>query len=456
MLGSTKPAIQSSIGRQTQWGGARLVNCFAEQGTGDQRDAFMVQLIPGLVQFTSLGVTPRGLHRMGDTLFAVAGTSLYSVTSAGVATSLGTIPGTGRVRMASNGTQIGIVAGANGTTGYVWNGTTISTPANLPAAVSDVAYIDGYLLWTVASNDQFVISALNDATVYDPLDIATVEGSPDDLVGLIVDHREVQFYGKQSIEIWYNSGASDFPFERQGNAFIERGCMARDTTVKMDNSVYFLGDDRIVYRLDGYSPIRVSTHAIEYAIRNATDFFGCTYSHEGHKFYVLNTDDGTYAYDVSTGAWHERKSTGLDNWRVGFSESVFNTTIFAAHNGTKLYTASYDTYAEDGDTISMEIMLPIIESPDRRRLNCYAFEFLCEAGVGLTTGQGSDPQAMLTYSDDGGHTWSNELWRTMGAIGQYSTRAIWRKLGQFRQRQFKITITDPVRRAALGYFVDAR
>ena len=136
----------------------------------------------------------------------------------------------------------------------------------------------------MADSDQFVISALNDALTYDPLDIATAEGSPDDLIGLIVDHREVQFYGKHSIEIWYNSGAADFPFERQGNAFIERGCLARDSIIKIDNSVMFVGDDRIVYRLDGYSPIRISTHALEADIASATDFWAFSYTQEGHKY----------------------------------------------------------------------------------------------------------------------------------------------------------------------------
>ena len=449
-----RPALQTSQGRSSTWSGSKLVNCFSEMGNGDQREAFNLSLIPGLVEFDELATSPvRGVHRMGDVLYAVAGSRLYSVTSGAVATDEGEIPGTGRVRMADNGSELAIVSG---TTGYVLSGGSITTPANIPAAVSDVAYIDGYILWTVADSGQFVISALNNATSYDALDIATVEGSPDDLVGVMVDHREVQFYGKESIEIWYNSGAADFPFERQGNAFIERGCFDRDSIVKIDNSVHFLGDDMVVYRLDGYQPMRISTHAIEYDIRNATEAWAFTYTQEGHKFYCLNTDVGCFVFDMSTGAWHERKSDGLDNWRVGSAVRVYDQTIFGSNTTGKLYTASLETYTEDSETISMEITLPTVESGTRQRVTCYAFELLAETGVGLSTGQGSDPQAMLTYSDDGGKTWSNEMWRTLGAIGTYNTRAVWRKLGQFRQRQFKIVITDPVRRSVLSYFVDAR
>lgn len=448
-----KPSLQYSQGRSAPWSGSKLVNCFAEQGNGDQRDMFAVMLIPGLVEFDELATYPlRGVHRMGDTLYAVSGSRLYSVSSLGFATDLGFIGGTARAPMADNGTELAIVGG---TTPYVYSGSSITTPANLPAAVSDVDFIDGYILWTVADTGQFVISSINDALTYDPLDIATVEGSPDHLVGLLVDHREVQFYGKKSIEIWYNSGAADFPFARQGNAFIERGCPWRDSIVKIDNSVHFVGDDRVVYRLDGYNPIRISSHAIEYELRNATDFWGYEYTQEGHKFYVLCSDVGTFAFDMSTNAWHERKSLDRENWRAGFAVRCYDTTIFGDNETGKLYTASLDTYTEDGETISAEITLPTFEA-DRNDVTMHTFELLCETGVGLTTGQGSDPQVSLQYSDNGGRSWSNELWRSMGVTGDYTARCVWRKLGQFRQRQIKLTITDPVRRFVIGYFADIR
>jgi hypothetical protein len=448
-----KPALQSTEGRSKPWSGSKLVNCFAEQGNGDQRDMFAVMLIPGLVPFCALPTLPvRGVHRMGDTLYAVGGARLYSVSSAGVATDLGAIAGAGRVRMADNGDELCIVGG---TVGHVLSAGAVTTPATLPA-VSDVEYMDGYMLWTVAGDDTFVISALRDALTYDPLDIATVEGSPDDLVGLIVDHREVQFYGQKSIEIWYNSGASDFPFERQGNAFIERGCFSRDSIVQIDNSVHFVGDDRIVYRLDGYTPMRISTHALEYQIRNAADFWAFEYTQEGHKNYCLCTDVGTFVYDMSTQLWHDRKSLDMANWRVGVAARCYDATVFGSNTTGDLYTASLDVYDEDGDTISLEIELPTIESGDGRRMNMYSFELICEAGVGLTTGQGSDPQAMLAYSDDGGRTWSNEMWRSLGGIGEYTVRPTWGPLGDFYSRQMRLVITDPVRRLTLGYLADVR
>lgn len=451
-LRQVKPALQFSQGRSLPWSGASLVNCFAEKADGDKQTDFAIMAIPGLAEFATITAGEgRGVHVMGDAIYTVVGEKLYSVGSAGTVALIGTVTGTGPVRMADNGQELAICAAP---IGYVYSGGSLTTPAGLPL-VSDVAYIDSYLVWTVYDSDQCIYSGINDATSYDALDVFTAEGSPDGAVGLIADHRELQIYGASTIEIFYNAGGSDNVFERQGNAFIERGCFDRDSIAKIDNSVHFYGDDRIVYRLDGYTPFRISTHAIEYQLRNATYARGFVYTQEGHKFYVLNTDVGCFAYDMATGTWHQRKSFGLDNYRVGSAVSAWNRTIMQDAVTGKLYEPSLDLNDEDGETIAVQIALPTLEA-GRSRVTMYALEVYCETGVGLNSGQGSDPQIMLQYSDDGGRTYSNELWRSLGEIGKYKTRAIWRRLGQFRQRQIVLTITDPVRKLVMGYFADIR
>lgn len=452
-----KPALQSSKGRSEPWAGARLVNAFAEMSEGDKAELFSIQAIPGLTAFSDIDTLPtRGSHRMGTVLYTVVGTTLYSVDSVGVETSLGTITGTNPVRMADNGTELAIHDGD--TTGYVLSGGVLATPVDLPS-VSDVTYIDGYIVWTVANSDQFQISDLDNATLYDPLDVATVEGSPDILTGVVNDHRELLFFGGNtsstpSTEIWVNTGAADFPFERQGNAFLERGCIDRDSIVKIDNATWFVGDDRIVYRLDGYNPLRISTHAVEKTLAEATWFRAFTYTMEGHKFYCLNTDAGSWACDIATqNAWAERQSFGLDYYRVGCAVVAYGQTIFGDNQTGKLYTPSLDVHSENGTAIPVTIELPPVGDGVNRQ-TLYSLEIFMEAGVGdLTT---TDPQAILTYSKDGGRNWSNEMWRDLGAQGEYNTRAVWRVNVEFRQLQLKIQLPDKVRRCVLGYHADIR
>lgn len=453
MVLKTQAAIQYSEGRSKPWSGAKLVNCFAEAAEGDKREQFALMATPGLVEWANVGSGPiRGSHAMAGVLYVVSASTLYSVDSSGTETVVGVVGGSGIARMADNGTQLCI---ASGGVGYILSSGTITTldDHGIPWPVSDVAFIDSYILWTRADTGQFFISGLGDATSYDASDIASAEGYPDNIVGLIVDHREVQFYGTDTVEIFYNSGAAAFPFERQGNAFIERGCFDRDSIVKIDNSVNFLGNDRIVYRLNGYQPVRISTHAIEYQLRDVTYARGFTYDQEGHKFYCLDTDNGTFVFDQATNLWHQRQSWGLAGWRVSGAVRCYDRMLLTSGQNGKIYTPSFDVYDEDGATIAVDIHLPTIEGR-RDRLTMYAFEAMCETGVGNS--DVADPQIMLRYSDDGGRNWSNEMWRSMGLVGDYRRRAIWRKLGQFRQRQMHLRITDPARAFVMSCYADVR
>jgi hypothetical protein len=447
-------AIQSSQGRSRPWSGALLINAFAEMAEGDKADQFAVMAIPGLVPFADLGSSPvRGLHRMGDTLYAVSGTTLYSVAEDGTSSSLGTIGGSLPVMMADNGAELAIQGGALNNEGYVLSGGTLySSITNLPP-VSNVVYIDGYFVWSVFESDQFIISGINDGLTYDPLDVATVEGDPDDIIAVVNDHRELQFYGSRTVEIWYNSGAADFPFARQGNAFIERGCIDRNSLVKIDNSVHFVGDDRVVYRLNGYEPVRISTHAIEFRISDAEWFRGFTYTQQGHKFYVLNTDAGCWAYDMATGAWAQRRSLAQINYRGANGAVAYGTPLIgSAYNG-KIYLPDLDVNDEDGEVIPVEIQIPSLQT-NRLRSTLYAFEAQIQAGVGNSSD--ADPQIILQYSKDGGNTYSAELSRTMGAVGGYLTRCIWRLGVSFRQLQIRLKLPAKVQRFIIAYYADVR
>lgn len=456
MLAKLKPGLQSSKERSGPWAGARLINGFAELSEGDKAELYAVQGIPGTVEFSDIGALAiRGQHRMGTVLYAIAGTTLYSIDSAGVETPLGTIPGTKPARMVDNGTQLAIHDGD--TTGYVLSSGTLTIPVDL-GSVTDVAYIDGYFVWTIYNSDQFIISGIDDGLSYDPLDVATAEGSPDNLVGIVNDHRELLLFGgttgaTPSTEIWVDTGNADFPFERQGNAFIERGCIDKDSIVKFDNATWFVGDDRIAYRMNGYTPQRVSTHAVERTLAQASWFRAFTYTQEGHKFYCLNTDAGSWSYDVATSAWAERESIGLNYYRLGCAAEAYGKSLVGDNQTGKIYELDLDSYTENGSAIPLTIELPPI-GDGVNRLTLYSFETFMETGVGdlVTTA----PQAILSFSKNGGRSWSTEMWRTMGAQGEYSTRAVWRVNVEFRQLQVRLIFPDKVRKGVLSYFADVR
>lgn len=446
------PALQFSEGRSDVWGGAKLTNAYSQSSEGDKADAYMVMAIPGLDVFSTISGFPvRGVHEMAGVLYAVVGTVLCTVHSDGTIVGEGTIAGSLPVMMADNGAELAIQGGALNNQGYVWSGLTLYTNIlNLPP-VSNVIYINGYFVWSVFESDQFVISALADGLSYDPLDVATVEGDPDNIVGMVNSHNQILFCGAETIEPWDDTGAADFPFQRSGAAFIERGIIDRNSLVKIDNSVHFFGNDKIVYRLNGYDTVRISTHAIEFHLAQASYFRAFTYSQEGSKFYVLNTDVGTWAYDMSTGAWHERKSLGYDNYRVSCATEAYGGTIMGDAYTGKLYRPNLDTYTENGDVIPVVMDLPSIQT-NRLQSKLYSVEMQCETGVGNS--EDPDPQIIMQYSKDGGRTFSAELPRSLGAIGEYLTRPIWRCGVQFRQLQLRFRLPSQTKRFAIAVWAN--
>lgn len=456
-------ATQSYQSRSLPLSAQRVVNLYAETPVQEAKAPIALFGTPGLKRRTTVGTGLfRGMHLMGNFLYVVSGTEVYRVDSSNNATLIGSIPGNSRLQMEDNGTQIAVLAGPLPTDGYVITETAVNqiTDPDFPGG-SSLSFLDQYMVVTVPDSDQFVISALADVTDYDALDFAAAEADPDLLIRGFVDHRELWLMGEESTEVWVNTGASPFPLERQSGTYLERGVLGVESVSKLDNTVYWLGDDRIVYRADAYIPTRISTHAIEKALSEQGDLSGIqsfVYTQEGHPFYVLKKPGAfTFVYDVSTGLWHERLSTignelQLD-WRVSHYAKAFNKNLVADDLTSNIYELDLDTFTEDGATIRRSATAPNLwAQTERAHMNSLIIDF--DPGVGLTLGQGSDPQAMLDWSDDGGLTWSSEHWRSIGKIGEYERRAKWNRLGQFRQRVLRTSISDPVKTVILGAYAE--
>lgn len=447
----------------------QLINLFPEMIPEAGKEPAFLQRAPGLRFLAYVGNGPvRGLWTFGDYGYAVSGSKLYQIDSMWVVTEKGTVAGSGPVSMVDNGTQLFIAAGA---TGYIYNaGTDVFaqiTDPDFPGA-STVGFIDGYFVFTEPNSQKFWVTALLDGTSVDPLDFASAEGSPDNLVSLIVDHREVWLFGQTSVEVWYNAGLPDFPLSRIQGAFNEIGCAAPYSVAKLDNGVFWLGADArgrgIVYRSQGYNGQRISTHAVEWQIQQYTDISDATaytYQQDGHSFYVLNfpSADITWVYDVATLSWHQR--AGWLNNRYtrhrGDCQMAYNAEIVVGdYLAGAIYAYDPEVYTE-ANTVQKWLRswraLPT-GANNLSRTTHHSLQLDCQSGVGLDgVQQGTDPQVMLRWSDDGGHTWSNEHWKSMGRIGETGTRVIWRRLGmtlKLRDRVYEISGTDPVKIAIMG------
>lgn len=464
------PILGSSyVARSVNAADSRMVNLFPEVVPEGGKEPGFLQRAPGLRLLATVGDGPiRGLWTFGGYGYVVSGNKLYKMTTGYTATELGSVSGTGPVSMADNGQQLFVAC--NGPS-YIYNaGTNVFqkiTDPDFPGAVT-VGYLDGYFVFNEPDSQKVWITSLLEGTQVDPLDFASAEGAPDKMVSLIVDHREVWLFGTNSVEVWYDAGTADFPLARIQGAYNEIGCAAAYSVAKLDNGLFWLGADArgngIVYRANGYTGQRISTHAVEWQIQqygDISDAIAYTYQQDGHAFYVLTfpSANATWVYDVSTQAWHERAgfSNGAFTRHRSNCQMNFNNEIVVGdYENGKLYAFDLDKYSDDTATqkwLRSWRALPTGQN-NLKRTAQHVLQLDCEAGVGIDgTGQGSDPQVMLRWSDDGGHNWSNEHWRSIGKIGQTGRRVIWRRLGmtmKLRDRVYEISGTDPVKIAIMG------
>lgn len=463
------PILGSSyVARSVNAADNRMVNLYPEAIPEGGKEAGFLSRAPGLRLLGTAGDGPcRGMWQFDGNGYVVSGSKLYKIDSMWNATELGTVSGSGPVSMADNGTQLFVACNPEA---FIYNAASDTfqqiTDPDFPGAVT-VGYIDGYFVFNAPNSQQFYVTAILDGTDIDALDFASAEGSPDGLVALIVDHREVWLFGTNSVEVWYDAGTADFPLARIQGAFNEIGCAAAYSVAKLDNGLFWLGADArgqgVVYRANGYTGQRVSTHAVEWQIQqygSLSDAIGYTYQQDGHAFYVLNfpSANATWVYDVATNAWHERAgfAQGRFTRHRGNCQMAFNSEIVIGDYETgEFYAFDMDTYADNGQIqkwLRSWRALPTGQN-NLKRTAQHSLQLDCETGVGVVTGQGSDPEVMLRWSDDGGHTWSSEHWRSMGRLGEYGFRTIWRRLGmtlKLRDRVYEVSGTDPVKIAIVG------
>jgi hypothetical protein len=413
---------------------------------------------PGLTTFGTVGTgTVRGNVALDEIAYYVADTMQYSVASDGTATALGTIEGSGRVGIAENGIQTIVVNGEKAWT-YTPGTSTFAevTDADYSHSV-DCCFVGGYIAHVEGDTDQWFISALSDATSYSSNDYASAESATDGLNGILALNNDVWLFGPSSIEVWQNTGAADFPFERISQ--IEKGLAATFAKAKLDNTIYWLGSNGIVYRAEGYSARRISKRPIEQSIASETlsEAFAFAYEDAGNAYFVLTFPSGkTWVYNVATGRWHRRKSFEMERWRANTYLFAYNKHLVGDTTQGKVWELDRSTFTEGTDPLVWERKSQFI-SADGEYLRAAELELEFDMGHGLTTGQGSAPLVDMCYSDDGGRNFT--VWRqaSLGLTGEYRNRARFHGLGRFRQRMFWIRISDPVPRdlvAATGKAAD--
>lgn len=451
-------------GKSANVSAQQRINLYAEMQKDAEKTRMSLYGRAGRSLFASFGDTPnRGGITVGERMFVVHRGTFWEVNNAGTMTNRGTVSTTsGRVDMATDGDVILIVTGTNGYTFDLNTNTlTLISDADFPQTANTCGWLDGNFIVDQGAGDQFQISP--DCINWDALDVASAESAPDGLMRVFPDHGEIMLPGVATTEFWGNTGAADFPFAPVRGATLEYGLAARWSLAKYDSSVAGLFRNRMgqvqVIRLQGYTPVPMSNPEFDSIINEyatVSDATGFSRMQGGHPFYQINfpTAMASWEFDQSTGLWAQVQY-GLNGARDRGEiciDYLNKPRLFDYENGN-IYTIDPTLYSDNGDPIrSVLISRHFFAEYNRVTVNRLFIDF--ESGVGLVSGQGSDPQVMLRISRDGGHSWGKEIRASMGKVGEYTKRAEFRRLGTARDFTFELSITDPVKRVIVGANID--
>lgn len=454
---------KSNSQRYSFLGTTALINAYAEAIGSDGKGQYAAVPSDGTVSFVSVADTPlRGVVYLEDLdcAYAVYSSSVFKITYDGTtATSsrIGSIPGTDIVQIVRNQKttpQVGVMCSA-GVFVIESDAVTKLTDADLPTPVVSLAQQSGYTIFGI-SDGRFFISSINEMKEIDALDFATAESSPDKLVRLWADRGELFIMSQRTIEPWRNTGNADFPFETLINQAIPRGIGAANSVASFDNTFGWIGENYTVYRMNGYTPQRISTHEVERLIRDTDDqssIIGFSWSRSGHEFYTL-TDNSTWTrtYDAATQLWHSRNSYQQDSWRHRFTFLAWGMVLVGDQNSGAIYSFDSNTYTEAGSPMIWTIRFPVMHVyPNGAIIDALHFDMATGYGDVSASSQGFDPKVMLRVYKDGGNTIAIERQIKLGKRGQHTKRVKSRRLGKIGPQGLvaELAISDPVARSAV-------
>jgi hypothetical protein len=444
-VGVTSETVITALGTGTGGIGTYTINLSQTIASRQMNSAAVGAIVTGAITGTTLTVSAvtSGTLYVGQTIQGTGVTALTIITALGTGSG-----GAGTYTVSTSQT-------VSSTTLYALNFSQLPSSDGAFTGATNVDIVDNYFVYNRPDTQQFgssnVLSPISGSTNF-----SSKDGAPDDLVTLIVDHREIYLLGETSSEVWVDQGTSPFPFTRIPGTSTQHGIAAPFSVSRLGNSFAYLsrnnrGTAQIV-QMNGYVPQRISTHAVENSLtgQTITNAIAWTYQLEGHEVYVISfpSIQLTWCFDIATGMWHKwlyTNNLGQYERCRGNCAAVFQGyNLVGDYSNGKIYHLNRSVYTDDGQNVKRLRRAPHLTT-DLQRQYFEELQLQFQPGVGLDVGQGDDPQAMLRWSNDGGSTWSNEHWTTIGKIGKYTNRAIWRRLGTARDRIFEVSVSDPVK-----------
>lgn len=438
-------------------------NFYPEQkapGNAFQAAQYDLYPTPGVETYgASTGSQGRGSFAQDGRMWVVISSTLFEVVAGGALTSRGTVAiDSNPATICTNGDGGGQLFITSGDNGYILDLTSNVFSQVRTGATTMGFSIDGYFGALDGATSTLFLSDLLDGTTWDPTQFAQRSIQSDPWISAIVLDRYVWLLGTETSEIWYNAGTFPFPFAPHPSGLVGYGTAAAFSPKVVSGTLAWVTQtaDGIgqVVSASGFSPQIISTPALDVALASyamLSDGIGDAYQDLGHTFYILTLPgaNATHVYDLTTGLWHNRgtwlaESMRYDAWRPIHHAFAFGKHLMLDRASGLIYHLT-SSVAVDVESRPLRRLrrAPLLQSTDKR-IFVAAFELLLEWGLGLTTGQGSDPQVALRISMDGGKTWGSEHWRSAGRLGNYGARVRWSRCGTGTRLVYEISMSDPI------------
>jgi len=434
----------------------RTVNMYPEiNPTGAAPTA--LQNWPGLSrQVTTTGKDQGAILWKGDA-YQVRDGSLYKVAADYSETLIGSLVNTGRLSLDST-TEAIVLGGKNaGGEFYFSDGSTLTQITDPDLKQYDyVTVLNNQAIFGGGQGSEFAVGEAGDIANVDALNIANAEMESDILIRPFAHNQLGYMFGGRSIEVWWNSGSGAPPVDRQDVA-IEIGLHAPDSLVALKDDMFFLGHDKNLYSLTGYTPTNLfeNNSAVSYEIQSYSkidDAIGHSLSFGGQDFYIITfpTEGKCWAFSKQTGFFELAFKNTEDLYPIG--SYLFyngNHVIFGADGNT--YNLDFNVFQDDGESqIRIRDMAPVTSASagiPGYYVTARRARFIVQRGTGTISGQGSDPVLICSVSADGGRTFSPESHVKIGKMGSFEQEVTYNRRVKGRSLVYRIRVSDP------AYFV---
>lgn len=417
----------------------------------------------GGTSYGSSGAYPIiGMRDFSDMVVSVASSGHITKTVEAGTTTLITDPSTNlletestRCDFADDGEYLAIACGG---TPKRWNGTdplAEDMPGN-PPDCTHIKYLDGYWIALLPDSQELRWAGPTEALreAWSSGDFIEASVLPDNANALTVEQRELFVFGEKSIEIFQNFGDSTVPFRPTFS--IKKGTLSPYSIVQANNTHYFLNRDRQFVRLEGRTPVLISSQYDKQIKQfdTVSDCFGYAVEFNEHYLIVWTfpTEGRTLVYDYKHDVWQEFTSfnvrgeetrywmnayTFVPSWNVHLIGDYRDGDIYPLSTDRSLETSAYFTgpkavrrsgYIDHG-------------TGNYKRNVRYRFFMKRGNSPAADTALKAQSVLMIRFRDDD-KGWSDPVEIGFGTTGNFSPFAELHSTGIYRRRQIELTLTD--------------